>query len=283
MGVHTMPREEYDQIQAENWSKLKHLARSPAAYSYRAANPEHDTAARKVGRAVHLAVLEPERFADSVAIWDGGRRYGKEWNAFVSANAGKELLKRDEFRQCMALQTAVRSDPVAAPHLMRGAAEQTVLWTDEVTGIKCKARTDWLNDVLADLKTTRDASPDGFARESWQYRYHTQLAFYSDGLRAAGERERPVLIIAVESAPPYPVVVYRLGEELLQHGREEYRELLSRLKGLRELGPEAFATGYATCELDLALPRWMRHDEDGDLEGLGLEFGDEDNDDQEDA
>lgn len=279
MGTQQLTREQYDALDAVNWSTLKHLAKSPIHYWFAKKYGTVDTSSKARGRVVHVATLEPEEFSRTVVVFDGKQRRGKEWDAFKAANADKEILKRSEFAQCMAIQNAVRRDPIAAPYLMRGLAEQTIEWTDPVTGIKCKGRTDWLSRALVDLKTTKNASPEGFAREAWNYGYGTQLAFYSDGLVACGEPARPVVIIAVEAAPPHPVVVYRLTDDMLERGREEYRALLSRLKGLRELGPDAFSTGYATCELDLELPRWVRDDEDDDLDGLGLDFGDQDNDD----
>lgn len=280
--ISTLTREQYDALDATNWSTLKNLSRSPLHYAHGLKNARRTTPSLGRGLTTHVAVLEPDLFAESVVIWDGKVRRGKEWDAFREANSGKEILKRSEFSTAMALQNAVRSDPVAAPYLLRGQAEQSIVWTDEVTGIACKGRADWIGSALVDMKTTRDASPEGFAREAWRYGYWAQLAFYSDGLVASGERVRPVVIIAVEAEPPHPVVVYRLTEERLQTGREEYRELLSRLKGLREIGREAFSTGYATCELELELPRWMRDDDDG-LEGLGLEFGDDNDDDDQEA
>lgn len=54
---------DYDAIEAMNWSTLKHLAVSPKMLRWRVDNPRPDTPALTRGRAIHCAVLEPERWA----------------------------------------------------------------------------------------------------------------------------------------------------------------------------------------------------------------------------
>src|SRR5687768_16753006 len=109
-----------------NWSTLKHMGRSPAHYQHALKVPSEDTAAKKVGRCTHLAALEPELFLREVAVWDGGVRRGKLWDAFEAANPGKELLTLAEHERCVAIQRAVRSHPVAARYLEGGSAEATI-------------------------------------------------------------------------------------------------------------------------------------------------------------
>ena len=73
-----MRREEYEAIDAVNWSTLKVLGKSPAHYLQRMAGEEsEDTEARQRGRVLHMAVFEPERFARSVVVYPDARR-GKE-------------------------------------------------------------------------------------------------------------------------------------------------------------------------------------------------------------
>src|SRR5258708_4790284 len=87
-----LSREDYDNIVAVNWSTLKHMDRSPAHYRQELLEWDHDTSAKKRGRVSHLAIFEPERWRNSVAVWDGDRRAGKLWEQFVERNKGLELL-----------------------------------------------------------------------------------------------------------------------------------------------------------------------------------------------
>lgn len=276
----TLSREEYERLPGVNWSRLKHLARSPAHYRHEAfASPPDDTPARKVGRCVHLAILEPEKFAASVAVWTGGRRAGNAWDAFVEDNDGRELLTEAEHAHCLAVAEKVRTHPVASRYLTGGAAEVSMQWDAVLPAlgglpeqrIACKGRVDYLGPAgLVDLKTTRDASPDGFGREVWKYRYHTQAAFYTDGHEAATGRRLPYVLIAVESELPLVVQVYRVPEPILELGRSEYRPLLERLAFCRS--QDAWP-GYADEELELSLPPWAtRGLDDDDADGLDLEM-----------
>lgn len=275
-----MSRATYERIEGVNWSSLKHLGRSPAHYRAQLLAPWEDTDARKLGRAVHLAALEPELFRTGCALWTGARRAGKEWEAFRLAHAGQELLREEEHKQCLAIQRAVRSDATAAKYLARGRAEVSLFWTHVVPSfggldgfsIDCKGRVDFLAEVpaIVDLKTTRDASPEGFARECWRYQYHAQAAFYSDGHRALTGKALPYVIVAVESAAPHAVTVFRLPEAALELGREAYKGLLQRLHLCRTT---SHWPGYADAELELELPRWATATAtDEDATGLGLDF-----------
>ena len=193
-----MTHSDYDALPGVRWSYLKEMGRSPAHYRYAVDHPREDTAALRLGRAVHLAVLQPELFGDSYTTWQGTRR-GKDWDIFrLSAEArGVEVLTADEVALCLALQTAVRSDPVAGPLLRVGSAEAPVQWTDPAGGVACKALIDFRDDCFIDLKTTRDASPGGFGREVVRYGYAGQMAFYRRGLAETGRPACPVKISAV--------------------------------------------------------------------------------------
>lgn len=105
----------YADIAAINWSTLKHLAVSAKMLRHRVDHPREDTKALALGRAIHCAVLEPERWRAEVIAepdeWDLRSNKGKaaraEWLAEKSGgefvpqpsfdrrtNAGKEAAKK---------------------------------------------------------------------------------------------------------------------------------------------------------------------------------------------
>lgn len=278
--VMNLPRSKYELVQRVNWSSLKVVGRSPAHYRHELLRQGADTAARKLGRACHLAALEPERYRHEVAVWTEGRRAGKKWEAFCSEHEGQELLKEDEAELCQAIQRAVRNDSAAAKYLAGGQGEVSLFWTHVTPpmgalpgySLDCKGRVDFLatDRALVDLKTTRDASEDGFGREVYKYRYHAQAAFYADGYAAATGIRLPYVVVAVESAPPHVVQVYRVPDRVLDAGRELYRALLDRLHICRE---HATWPGYFDGEAELSLPKWAAGGaDDDDPTGLGLDF-----------
>lgn len=265
-----VPFADYCAIDAVNWSTLKEMAKSGAHYRHRLTNPRTDTASLRFGRAVHTAVLEPDRFALEYAVWDGGRRGTNAYKEFEAVNAGRTILTEDEYGTCLATRDAVRSHPAAAP-LLAGPSEIVLEWTDYDTALPCKARLDkaYLCSPV-DLKTTTSTDPDDFGRTSGSLLYHGQLAFYQRGLQACdprGHRDAP-RIIAVESDAPYDVVVYRLPDDALMAGDQLVSDLLAHVASCRSRDewPGRFDT-----EQELHLPAWLMP---GDV-GLGITIGGE--------
>jgi hypothetical protein len=273
-GVYpAVERDRYDTIARVNFSKLKWMARSPAHYRHALTEPYDDTDAKKVGRVVHVAAFEPERFLNSIAVWDGGTRRGKDWDAFRERNEGKELLTVNEHERCKAIQAAVRADATAMRYVTKGKGEVSMLWSSFVgeEAIACKGRIDFdAVEALADLKTTRDASPATFGRQAFALHYHTQAAWYVDGYERATGIRKPYVIVAVESEAPYVVQTYRVPDHYLELGRIEYRGWLDTLSFC---GAQSYWPAYSDgSELELELPRWaMPTDED--LAGEGLTSG----------
>ena len=263
----------YTKIEAVNWSTLKEMRRSPLHYKHRLTTPREDTPSLALGRATHTAVFEPDRFALEYAVFKGERRAGKEWEAFKESHKGETILKLDEYMRCLAIRDAVRANPVAADYLAEGIAEQTIRWNDKETGIACKGRYDWYSrkkTTLVDLKTTKDIDQRRFAQTAARFGYHSQLAFYADGLSYHAGRDVDVVIIAVEYDAPYDVAVFHLDLDVLWAGREEYQELLRRVAGCRQLGRWP---GKYTERQSLELPRWVFGDDDETADDLGLTTG----------
>jgi hypothetical protein len=260
---------DYQQIKAVNWSTLKELAKSPLHYQHRLANPREDTGRMAFGRAVHSAVLEPDRFPLDFVVFDGARRAGTEWAEFAAVNQAKTILKRDEYDTCLNVRDAVHSHKVARRLLRWGRPEVTLQWTDPDTRIRCKARLDWLfGDFLTDLKTTGDVDNGTFGRLSARMGYHTQLAFYRMGLLATGHELTPVHIIAVEAEAPHDVGVFTLDRDTLDAGELEVCRLLALLKDCRRR--RQWPGRYQTEET-LDFPTWAKPNEN-DLTDLGINF-----------
>ena len=276
--IRDLPREDYDKLQRVNWSRLKILGRSAAHFRHNMLTPSEDTDPRRLGRATHLAALEPEKFASTCVVWKGGARRGKEWADFLDEHDGLEVLTEGQHQRCMDIQRAVHGSSMAKRYLGGGSSEVTAIWTHKVEAIAglpgftipCKARLDFEARearALVDLKTTRDASPDAFGKQCATLQYYVQAAWYRDGYEAATGEMWPYVLIAVESEPPHVVQVYTVNEQILELGRDIYRGLLERLHQCRSTSKWV---GYADEPLELTLPRWMAPKEEEGLDGLGL-------------
>lgn len=274
-----LPRAGYDKIGAGrsiydavvNWSSLKLLSKSPAHYRHKIENPEDgDTDAKLVGRAVHVATLEPHVYDLTFDIWKHGDRRGNDWKDFLGSAIlrGREVLKVEQHREVKRIAKAARDCPAAA-ELLKGKREVTVTWQytrpDELGlgsyTLDCKARLDLLSDsgAIVDLKTTKDASPEGFGRECDRYGYHLQAAHYRSGFELVTGRRLPYYLLAVENFAPYVAQIYRLEDRELDLGWRQVVELYDRLDYCRR---ERRWGGYFDGVMGLELPRWSYPDED---------------------
>lgn len=236
-----MPHAEYLAVPAMSASGIKRFLRSPA--HYRAGGSSIDATAAAIGTAAHLAVLEPARFDAEVLAaprFDKRTKAGKiDAETWAAANVGRLALGQDDFDSVRRMADAVRAHPAAAALLSAGIAEVSMMWSDDATGVACKSRADWLrpDGLLVDLKTTRDASPGGFARAIGQFGYALQAAWYLAGARAV-LREEPAgfVFIAVEKDPPHAVGVYVLDASSVDAAAGRIASALVRLRECEQTG-----------------------------------------------
>ncbi len=258
-------RDRYDAFGAVNWSTLKALKKSPKHYQACLQEPPADTDAFAFGRLVHVVTLEPEQIEKVYAVWDGGDRRGKAWEAFRLGHADREIIRQRDLDSAIRLAREVRNHPLVRPYLNDGDPEVSVVW--ERAGVTCKGRLDWVSrskPALLDLKTTSDITEARFTTQAARLGYHGQSAFYSDGYKRHTDQTLPYVIVAVESALPHDVAVYVYDPDALYAGDEEIDDLLELLKRCRETDEWP---GMYQSELTLRLPRWMyADDEDGEVD-----------------
>lgn len=249
-------------------SGLDLIAKSPALYYAKYLDPnrvrEEPTKALLIGSAVHSAVLEPEDFARRYMIMpelnlrtNAGKDKLEELSTHAKANK-LSIISKDDYQLCQNMKTSVWNNRVAATLLERGQAETRIDFEHPENHVLCKAKPDWISDngFIVDLKTTEDASPDGFGKSVWNYRYHVQAAFYFDAFKAAyGEEPRGFIFIAVEKSPPYLTATYWITPslELFDLGRRTYMRDLERYRGclLYDEWP-----GYSEELQPLSVPAW---------------------------
>lgn len=176
-------------------------------------------------------------------------------------NASRTVLTAEQWDQLHRMRDAVMNHKAAAALLtgVPGKAELSVYWNDAVTGELCRCRPDWWreDDLLVDLKTTDDASPEGFAKSIANYRYDVQHPFYFDGVQqATGRTPRGFVFIAVEKKPPYAVGVYVLDQESVELGRAQYQADLRRYA---ECKRSDVWPGYGERIQTISVPTWHKN------------------------
>ena len=256
--IKNLPASEYHQIKALSASTAKTLLKSPAHYLASLASPREPTAAMRLGTLCHTLVFEPDNFQNEFAIMpkvDKRTKFGKEAAAaFESDNEGKVILDEYQYEKARAIASSALAHPLVAEFMKGGDAEVTMLW--EQYGVPCKARVDYLcGDVMFDLKTCQDASPDGFARQIGAFQYHLQAAHYAAGFQTiTGKPLERFVFIAVESEAPYVTGVYVINNIGLQSGRT-FMAKAARAFQKAQI-PEQVSTSYSPDLVELSLPNW---------------------------
>lgn len=244
-------------------SGLDIIRRSPMHFHAAMHAPERTpTPAQAIGTAFHMLLLEPHEFESHYVVapkFDRRTKDGKaEYEAFQVANAGKQLLDNEGMEQLLGMAHSVRQHKAANALLtgVPGKAETSVYWNDPVTGELCRCRPDYWRDdnIVVDVKTTDDASLDGFSKSLVNWRYHVQHPFYCDGIAAAtGSAPEAFVFLVVEKKPPYAVAVYSLDNESIELGRVEYRADLDLFAQCKR---ENAWPGYGENIQRIGVPNW---------------------------
>lgn len=230
----------------------KTILKSPALFRYQQAHPEHKDV-YDVGTAFHTKTLG---VGPEIAVWDGPSFYskaGREFQAEARA-AGRTPITAADDAHTTGMAEAVFNEPEASIWL-DGAKEVSAFAPDPLTSVMRRARLDVLGDTFAaDLKSTKDASPEEFAKSAANFKYHQQAAWYLDTIADLGHPALGFAFVAVEKTPPYFVSVIELDEEALDLGRSLNRRALDRYANCvkTDYWPGYTAKGYAT----VSLPRW---------------------------
>ena len=261
LKLHTIPDEEYFAAPRASNSLLSALKKSPAHLQHALAHPSEPTPAMRLGTAFHVATLEPRNFDES---WARGSELSGRTKEGKAAKAELEkrydfdkILKPDDYDTVCEMRDRVLAHPVAGPLLSGVRTEVAAFWTDDESGIECKAKIDVLptdGDCLIDLKSTIDASPEHMAKAIYNFGYYRQAAHY---LSPFEDRDR-FLIIACEKQAPFAMAVYEVAPAAIRRGSLEVRSLLLEwARCIDDLGWDAAWPSYPEEITELGLPPWV--------------------------
>lgn len=260
-----LPSEHYHAILAMSAGGLKRMHQSPAHFYGMQLDPNRPsgepTPAMKNGTLVHCALFEPaslsERYVVKPEGFDGRTKEGKAWVAAVPQ--GVEIADAVQMAAALAQAASIRRLPDVAALMVNGQPEVSAFWIDELTGELCKCRPDWVSPagdgvILVDGKTCQDASAQGFSRSIWNFDYHLQAAWYSDGYeRATRQKVLGFVFAAVESAWPHAAAAYILDDDVLDRARTENRRLLDLYAECKRTNTWP---GYPAEIQSISLPKW---------------------------
>ncbi len=263
-GIRTISFDEYVKSDGVNQSKLKWMARSPAHFKHALSVKEPPTKEQKIGHIFHTAVLEPHLLEKSYYLrpdtypgptkalkWSGNSNFCKDW---LADHSDREVITCDQQEMILSMRASVMEHPSARRALEAGKTEYSLFAKDPETGIGLKCRPDRLSgNTIPDLKSTIDASPEGFAKQVAKHGYDVQAAFYLDMANLCGLDKKYFIFIAVEKEEPYAVGVYQLDEASIECGRSKYRRWLNTAAMCYDTGEWP---AYDSAIQVLTLPQW---------------------------
>ena len=266
-GVYQMTNDEYHSAEGLSRSALWLYRENPYKYWYQYLSCNYvrpkETEALRLGSLIHTAILEPhlldelyipkpeyEKLPEALLLKDVGReefeRIKEQRTLIKNANdelkrffeyvsEGKTVVSADDLQMAANCRNAVYRCEKNTKLLAKAQVEQSIFWTDEETGILCKARPDAFSRAAAiDLKTSRSANGRYFQSAATKEGYFLQAGMIFEGMKAIGHPIKKFVFIAIEKEPPYAVGTYILDDEAVQYGIDLFHALLRKYAVSRE-------------------------------------------------
>lgn len=219
-----------------SYSSLSAFKSSPKAFIDYKLGIKEETDAMLYGAMLHCLVLEPDDFFNryhclddrDICVQIGGAKPRatkayKEWKEVALAEAGNKILaETDEYLAAQIAANNIRYNRASSKVLaLAEVKEKPIEW--EFKNFCFKGYIDGDGEkAIFDLKTCPDANPEKFQREIMNRGYYLQAAMY---LYAEG-KPKDYYIIAVDKKNG--VSVHKLEMALIEHGMNEYNELLDK-------------------------------------------------------
>jgi len=258
----TMSNEDYHESDAISTTDVKRILVSPYHFRYHV-KPAVTPRAFVVGSATHALYLEPLTFDEKYRVkplevdGQGPRtKHYKEW--LFHQDPAITWLDAETHALVVGMADAAHNHPISDAcfgweHVVEGSL------FFNLHGVHCKARPDLVAmrgdgtvDVV-DLKTTQDASPEGFRKVAWNLGYGIQHYVYAAGLRDAGFKVNRFIFLAVEKAAPYACCAHVLEKEWVYGAGEKVRQALHAYDNCME---NNVWPSYGEAINELSLPAW---------------------------
>jgi len=218
----------------------------------------------EMGKAVHSLILEYEK----EGVMRGPARRGTNaWKEAKEAavKQGKIILTEKDYDTALEIAESalLNSDFLRNKITSKNFISEASIFTRcSRTGMLIKCRPDGLlvpqsakgKGEILDIKTTQDASPEGFERELRKYNYDLQIAFYLHTMRCAKLPCSEMYLVAIEKTPPYAVGVHVLSEIYIKHAEKRMFQTLESMRHAEE--HHNFRTGWPEVN-QVHLPHWM--------------------------
>lgn len=248
---------------AINRSRLwKLLRRTPAHFRFA---DEEETKAQSIGKAAHVAILQPEILENRVLVGPDVNKNTKEWREYKESAAvtGRALVDPKEWDIIRRMRDNAMQHALVR-RLVDGAVIETSVYFD-VDGVALKARPDAWNKklgLMADIKTAANAGARDFSQSVARYGYHLQEYMYAKGLVLNQQHIEGTVFIVIEKESPYLVALYELDPHAISEAKKLFDKALADYKACakNESWPGYTPEGPETINL----PAWAFSRDDYD-------------------
>lgn len=232
---------DYRKAQGLSQSSLKTFLVSPAHYLASTEEVREPTKAMQLGTAFHAVMLQdnPSDFYAVQKKVDGRTKEGRAYNEqFALENAGKVIINEEEEHMLFSMKQSVMNHPLASKLASSITHRETALF-GEYEGVKLKGLMDGYiasEGIIVDYKSCEDASPSGFRKQIWDFRYDIQSIQYPWLVRNAGLRCSDFYFICIEKKPPFAVGVYKISEPSIKKSTDTWHNAILRFKDCTATG-----------------------------------------------
>lgn len=213
------------------------------------------------GNAFELALLDRKGFEEFVAIeqteaWEHeslinkpelknpkqSKLYQERKEAFYKANGSRYIIPDIGEQSFMTIEEMLKScyqDQVIQKLISGTEYQLSLFWTHEETGLNLKTRPDICKrkkNVIVNLKTALDGSPEAFSKDLCKLDYPLQAAVEIMGCLRTGLMTDVdnYFWLVVEKQPPYNATIYEFDKSDIAHSMDELDYLLNKIARAKE-------------------------------------------------
>lgn len=207
-----IPEEVYHSDSASLSSTAVRLLVKPGGPAKHQGGEREESDAFDIGTAAHTLILGTGSAIVEVEADSWNTKAAREERAAARAEGKVALLSkqlRATERMVNAALARAEVQELMRPPGAETAAEMTAYALDPATWVMLRARLDWIvfgpdkHVTIVDYKTTKNASPQGFAKSAVEYGYHAQEAHYRRVLTELGYVVDRFVFLAQEKTAPY--------------------------------------------------------------------------------
>jgi hypothetical protein len=266
--IYDLPNKEYHGGEGiYSSSQMKAMIEDPEVFYKKYITKELEQkriAAFDIGTYFHTAILEPHKLEEECAVFTGGIRRGREWDAFLSEHGNKAIITQAEYETAQKMIEAVKASPICMGVLNGSKSEVSASiviyvysnsvftikdnelyrlflggWCKDQTDIEevlewgtrvqIKARADSINvdrGIVSDLKSTTGnvKSLHEVKTTVASYDYDLSAAFYMDIFSMCAGRTIEAFIWIFASKDAGVAKAYQASTDSIKVGRAKWRK-----------------------------------------------------------